>query len=432
MESRRSILSLASVTLFTLAGCSQTRQKTRTTDTLTEVTTSPSPRPETPTPADETIRWRFPTKGRMTLDNPPVIEEQLYVPSDDLYALSTEGELNWRSDIPGEFTHTPVLHGNRIYVVSGGPSGIDASIHGLSLDGQADWSFSLTEQSGEFEIIDATDEGVYIAGFDAPADSSSRSGQTTTVTTSGSYRPTARYVLALAPDGSERWRRKIGDVNGTWNGDRNRDTLYIHPPQSTTLYAIETDTGKVSWRFDQVKEGPAVNSKGVFVIDVEGSLRFLSHGGTEQWRFPMPSKRSENLVVKNGSVYLSDGISTLFAVDQRGKERWRYQSGGERLGRPTIDSGFVFMGSFAGNVYAVHDETGDEFWIYDSGGDRTVNPANGNDLLFVHELSENNLHAIDNVSGGGWRFSPGATPVFEGGTVYLGARNGTLYALKEG
>ncbi len=112
-------------------------------------------------------------------------------------------------------------------------------------------------------------------------------------------------------------------------------------------------------------------------------------------------------VIANGTVIFGAGDGGVYALDPAtGARRWRATTGGRIRGTPAVASGLVYVGSYDGRVYAFDAATGARRWVYETEG-TTLNSAD-------------------------WGFdrrSIQASPVVAGGVVYVGARDGFIYAL---
>jgi outer membrane protein assembly factor BamB len=97
----------------------------------------------------------------------------------------------------------------------------------------------------------------------------------------------------------------------------------------------------------------------------------------------------------------------VYALDARtGKERWRAKTEGRVRSSPAIDGARVYVGAADGRVYAFDLKTGALAWRFDTEGVKLLSQNYGFDRRTVQ-----------------------ASPAVSGGTVYIGARDGFLYAL---
>ena len=126
-----------------------------------------------------------------------------------------------------------------------------------------------------------------------------------------------------------------------------------------------------------------------------------------QWRFQTNGTVRSSPVVSGGVVYVGSSDGGLYAIDERtGARRWRYDAGSAVTSSPAVANGTVFAQSYAGVVVALDARTGARRWIVRT-GPRMRQP-------WGHESGDFYI----------------SSPVVSGGTVYIGAGDGYLYALR--
>jgi len=189
------------------------------------------------------------------------------------------------------------------------------------------------------------------------------------------------------------------------------------------LYALDRHTGSVHWSADvtdPVNSSPAVVQGLVIFGARDGTFYALDAGtGNERWRFETGDlvpwewgfegwdAYTSSPVVVDSVVLFGAGDGNLYALElTEGRELWRFATGGRIRSSPAVADGFVYVGSADGRVYAVDVATGDERWRYEPEGASHVSAEFGFD-----------------------RKSIIASPVVAGGTVYVGSRDGFMYAL---
>jgi hypothetical protein len=106
-------------------------------------------------------------------------------------------------------------------------------------------------------------------------------------------------------------------------------------------------------------------------------------------------------------VLFGAGDGNLYALElTEGRELWRFGTGGRIRSSPAVTEGVVYVGSADGRVYAIGVATGSQLWRYEPEGASHVSAEFGFD-----------------------RKSIIASPAVAGGTVYVGSRDGFMYAL---
>jgi len=189
------------------------------------------------------------------------------------------------------------------------------------------------------------------------------------------------------------------------------------------LYALDLATGARRWGAalgSGVSSSPAVGGGLVYAAARDGSVSALDAGtGTRRWRvrtgavllFPWGHESGDYWVSSpayvDGVVVFGAADGAVYAVDgASGRVRWRARTEGRIRSSPAVASGRVYVGSFDGRVYCFDLATGARRWRYDTEG-ATLNSGN---------------YGFD-------RRSVQSSPAVANGTVYVGARDGFLYAI---
>jgi outer membrane protein assembly factor BamB len=211
-------------------------------------------------------------------------------------------------------------------------------------------------------------------------------------------------ILALNPDGSQKWSQSAGA------------RIYGSP-------ALDQD-GKVLIG-DQAGRGAET-----------GRLRALnpSDGSTAWVLTGLGTHRGTPAVAADGTIYIGTDRGELLAVDANGVEKYRRQALDAVVGAPAIDGrGFVFWGSLDGHLRRM-TPGGDVTWDVLLDGQIVSAPAVAPDGM-VYVGAGSSLLAINSESGAVvWRVGYGApvatTPAIgPDGTVYAGADNGLFNAV---
>jgi eukaryotic-like serine/threonine-protein kinase len=189
------------------------------------------------------------------------------------------------------------------------------------------------------------------------------------------------------------------------------------------MYALDRATGAVRWKRDMgspIASSPAVGTRRVFFGTRDGRFHALDAAtGEVRWRlatgpdFPWPwghesgDVYTSSPVHVDGTVIFGSGDGRVYAFDARtAKERWRASTGGRVRSSPAVADGRVYVGSADGRVYAFDLATGALKWRYDTEGVQ-----------------------LDSRNFGYDRRTVQSSPAVSGGTVFVGARDGFLYAI---
>ena len=229
------------------------------------------------------------------------------------------------------------------------------------------------------------------------------------------------HAASGAPElGGVRWiARTQGPVRSTpaVAGDR----IYFGSSDGS-VYAVDLE-GRQLWAANTgsaVSSSPAVASGRVFVQNRKGLVLALSAtDGKVLWRtqtgedlpldwgFENGDMFVSSPAVVAGTVLIGSGDGHLYALDaESGRGKWRVETKGRIRSSPAVSDGTVFVGSLDGSVYAADLATGALKWRFDTEG-----------------------RGLSSARFGYDRKSVQSSPAVADGTVYIGARDGSLYAI---
>lgn len=188
------------------------------------------------------------------------------------------------------------------------------------------------------------------------------------------------------------------------------------------LYAIDLKTQKLVWRVDTggiVQSTPAIDQGRVVVGNRSAKLiAYEAETGKEAWRhdYTDGSWVESSAIAANGILYVgsSDSLKLSAIAADSGREAWQFKTGGWTWATPVLANGTLYVGALSGYPY-----------------------------YFEGVTLRHGFHAIDAATGREkWSFTPppvagyvtggvAGSPVIAGGTVYVGALDGRIYALRE-
>src|SRR5689334_11433806 len=219
----------------------------------------------------------------------------------------------------------------------------------------------------------------------------------------------------------------------------------------------------LAWRAPtdgDVVSSPAIAGGVVYVGSGDGGLyAFDLSSGVRRWRFDAGSGVSSSPAVGSGLVFAEARDGSIFAVDARsGAQRWRittgkelplpwgHESGDHFLSSPAYVDGTIVIGAGDGGVYALDAATGHRKWRAQTEGRVRASPAVANGRVYAGSY-DGRVYCYDLTSGAlRWRYetegvtlksgsygfdrrSIQSSPAVDNGVVYVGARDGFLYAI---
>ena len=191
------------------------------------------------------------------------------------------------------------------------------------------------------------------------------------------------------------------------------------------LYALDRISGSLRWDADvgsPINSSPGVAGGLVIFGSRDGTFYARDAGsGVERWRFETGElipwewgfegwdAYTSSPVVVDSVVLFGSGDGFLYALElASGREMWRFGTGGRIRSTPAVADGVAFVGSADGRVYGVDVASGQERWRYAPEGAALVSAEFGFD-----------------------RKSIISSPTVSDGTVFVGSRDGFMYALDQ-
>jgi outer membrane protein assembly factor BamB len=333
------------------------------------------------------VEWRRSTgSSREGVNSSPAVADgAVYVGSDDgrVWSFGARGgAVRWSTRTGGPVRSSPAVAGGSVFVGSD-----DGRIYALSAKtGRVRWSRGLGGRvTGSPLVVDGR---VFIG---------SRGGM---------------FYALDAGTGRTKWRHRIWSV---WDAAAySGGTVFVGSDQEQ-VFAFDASSGRTKWVAGvrgRVRSTPAVHGERVFVGTDMGRVYALDRrSGGRRWT--NEAIRAGNGFVRcapavaEGRVYVSLGLTTTpmdgkvkaFRVDN-GRHVWTGEMADYSTSSPAYVNGMVIAGSFDHRLYAFHADTGREVW--------TSGWA---------------------FQGGFFRRGISGSPAVSGGRIYLGVRDGDVYAL---
>ncbi len=275
---------------------------------------------------------------------------------------------------------------------------------------------------------------------------------------------------------TEEWRFNTGGTVSFWRAAIGSDGTIYMSALDATLYALNPD-GTTKWSFNLTDNNdymPGIDTKGtpdpsddVIYSDISGNtIIAIDSDGNELWRFGVGTDiDSTPTVGPDGRVYFGTDSGSLYAIDPDARKppaqpfpqpgEWEFPTGGEVDNVAALNSAasVVYFVSNDNNLYAVNTADGTERWRFpiltepnEIQSSPTVNQSDGtiyvgadDDYLYalkdVARLADpTGVGGINGVQGE-WRFqtngeiesSPALDPI--DGTIYIGSDDSNVWAV---
>ena len=332
------------------------------------------------------IRWTFATGGSVR-SSPAILDGTVYVGSTDgsPYALAeADGRLRWRYDAGSAVSSSAAVGGGLVYAQS-----YDGEVFALrATDGRPVWRRSLGpalplawgHESGDVYRSSAALAGTHllVGGIDG-----------------GLYSLDARTGTII-------WRLQTG--GRIWSSPAvGAGAVYVGSLDGR-LYKADLRSGALRWTFAtdgaalasgdfgydrrSIQSSPSVADGVVYVGSRDGTLYAVdTASGRMRWRFDNSVFWSNTSpAIAGGTIYdgNSDGLFVQGVDARTGKEAWRFTTQLQVFASPSVSGDAVYAGDFGGNVYALDAKSGAELWRFRTDGRRIVSSAaiDGGHLVF--------------------------------------------------
>lgn len=233
---------------------------------------------------------------------------------------------------------------------------------------------------------------------------------------------TGNFAAAELPNfGGLRWRARLdGPIQGTPAVTKTR--VYAGTTRGT-LYALDRETGDVQWQYDagsSIGSSPAIAAGLAIVATRDGRIHGVETAdGRRRWSTEPVVEQPFPWGHESGDIYLSSPVvagtalfvgrpdGTVARLDLgSGNIRWTTRTEGRVRSSPAYAGGVVYAGSADGSVYALDAASGTIIWRFDTDG-----------------------RSLESKNFGYDRRTIQSSPAIDSATVYIGARDGFIYAI---
>lgn len=209
---------------------------------------------------------------------------------------------------------------------------------------------------------------------------------------------------------------------------------------------LKPATGQlVNWWEGNVVLGPDGN---LYAGNTGGAIYSITRGGTVRWTYQTGnSVWTTPAFARDGTSYWGSLDLNVYALDAQGRKRWSTPTIGYVVGSPALsaDERTLYVTSFDSRLYALDARTGLPKWSFATDEHVYASPAlledaDGAVRSIVIASADGSVYAVAPDGTLRWRYDTGdvirSSPVIgrkpageDGHIVYVGAGDGTLYAL---
>jgi len=255
----------------------------------------------------------------------------------------------------------------------------------------------------------------------------------------GAYNYLDRYIYAIYPDGTEKWKYETGGlISGSSPAIAEDGTVYIGS-WDTKLYAINND-GTLKWKTvglgGSIASSPIIANDGTIYVGTLSTGNFIvavNPNGTIKWKYKTDNSiYSDPSIDDDGTIYIGSNDHYLYAIYPDGTLKWRFKTGKEVAGSASIanDGTIYAYGTWDNYLYALYPNNGTIKWkcniLVNS------NPSIGNDGT-IYIGGDEKLYAVYPNGTRKWTFDlgnerwvGGSYPAISAdGTIYIGTNIGS-------
>lgn len=243
-------------------------------------------------------KWSFAESTGRYIAGPLVAADVILAPSVDntLYAINTQGRLEWKFPVQNDIWASPVSDGKQVYIAA-----MDHNVYAINIKDHASvWTVNLGAAILSAPVL-SSDGVLFVATL-------------------------GKEVVALdTTGGAILW--KYSTEGSLWSSPVIKDGTVFIGDIEKKMYAIDAKTGSVLWKVEMPSAvyGAAAVTPSILVVGTDGGdLVALSFKGEKLWSQRINGKLYTTPVVSGDKVFVAvkDSEKLLFAYDFNGREIW--------------------------------------------------------------------------------------------------------------
>ena len=265
------------------------------------------------------------------------------------------------------------------------------------------------------------------------------------------YSGNSTDMVAINPEGSERWRLPLGIAISTSPALASDGTVYVgadqyliavDPVAQTELWRLATGAGIVNapsvgydgsvyvtsgsdlvainpasqielWRFttdDPITSSAALGAMGIIYVGANSQLYAINPDGTEKWKYKAGAYIGAAPVIgSDGTIYLPvsfiasgySGYGLLIALHPDGYSKWRFRTNYYNRSTPTLGAdGNIYLATAGFEGLLAIDPYGNEIWRLPAFGNANWSPPMAPDGTIYFSATLGTFTAVETTSSG--------------------------------
>ncbi len=283
----------------------------------------------------------------------------------------------WQYDVGSSMSSGPVvadIDGDGNFEIITGTN--DGKLVALDQSGKLKWSYSITEQIDELELMFLDNSTINGIG---------NTPNTTDLFGNGNinilFGTELGYVYLLDHDGKLVWKFKTGgSIRGSviCNNFNGSEKNIVFGSIDKYVYCLSKD-GKLLWKFNansEVEGSPAVFDNKIFIGTDSGDLMCLSKEGDLLWKFKTNGKIiaqpvSDNFGTDKQKIVFGSTDNYLYCLDLLGNLVWKFKTSGAIYSKVVTSDlngdkiSEIVFGSCDNFVYCL-DCNGKKIWSFET------------------------------------------------------------------
>lgn len=227
----------------------------------------------------------------------------------------------------------------------------------------------------------------------------------------------------------------IGIGGSTWSEIAKEGNRLFFGACDKRFYCITTE-GKEVWTFstNHINVSPVVEKQRVYFGSFDTNLYALTVNGKLLWKFETQGKIASTPCITPSGIVFGSQDGNIYCVSQEGNLVWKYQTSGAVTQDPVLYKDRILIGSSNANLYILSLEGKVVKKLSANGSFGT--PVIVDDVIYVGNFDKN-FYSFTLEGKLLWKVKTPLVvghrrPLYYNGVIYACARDGIMYALKDG